>query len=71
MTPPLCSCHGVPRYRSGQCAVAERRRNARRIRMKVGGVDLFLGRAQSDAELTFARSLIRQLKEVTSGRVHA
>lgn len=68
---PLCACHGVPRYASGDCAVRERERNARRVRLSVAGSDIFLGRTQSPAERELARELLRQLKEVTSGRIHA
>ena len=67
----LCSCHGVPRYSTGHCAVAERARNARRVRLSVAGEQLFLGRTKTPAERELARNLNAQLKEVTSGRSHA
>jgi hypothetical protein len=70
-TRPLCPCHGVPRYRDGHCAVRERERNARRVRLSVAGEQIFLGRTQSAEEHAVARELLRQLKEVTSGRIHA
>lgn len=70
---PRCACHGEPQWRAGKgrltCAVRERGRNARRVRTKILGEDVFLGRAQSDVELAFVRNFLQRRRVELNGRV--
>lgn len=61
---PTCACHGEPMWRAGKgrygCAVRERARNARRIRMQAGGIEFYAGRAPTTEDATQIRTRIRR-----------